>query len=410
MSKNQRTDNGTSPQSNKKQRQEQNAPGALSAPEAKLNRVDPALQDECRTLQLSPPWKDGRHLSYSDIVIAIDRDNFTSNLKVTDKKRALIWLYGRKYLEGEHREDRKKEIQQILDNDNAMARLTTILEDSWNASTYEPDDIKYDDWVQRVEDFGHVDGAVSAFRFKNYLGEVARRVGTIVLRWPLISKNCFLHAPAILHCYLLQWHTGTYHGVVDLRKYICHYFCDAGLSRLVIQNLGGDSQEILESLTGPVCYSVCNVGVNNLANKIIDDFNKHGPALVSRFEVDETMKAYVEKKKKKKKEESQKYDIPLFDEYTPATGHDAHAMVLVGHRPNETGDDTIFLLQNSWKQLLFLEVTSSFLKASKVAIMFVTSPIAERSDSFPMVKEKVGEAHSVLEGCDTRTAGCEGSK
>jgi hypothetical protein len=397
----------------------------------KKNSVDPELHRTCQELGMSPPAKEGFHLALETIMHAIESDGFADELNDRKKRKALIYLYGRDYFggKGELETRRKTEIAAMLASpDVIMARLHTVLQNTKDTDVAYLDEQFYGNWKTLVAEWAILDGSYTVFDEK---------VQEIVLRKQL-SKKCFLHAPAVLGGYLVQHATESFQGMVDLTKFVRHYFCDESLSRLVAHDLGGDSMDVLRSLVGEAGFLIRRPRSATFVENIVSYLKLYGAALVRSFEIDDTMMAFRQPMlvssdvimarlhtvlQYTKDTDEQLYGnwktlvaewatqdeyerIPLFDNYVPGITR-LHAMVLVGYR-HDIGRGYNFLLQNWWPHMQFLEVTAEFLMASQAEVVFVDEPVRSFDPGHPISMHKVAETH-VLEGHDCRGLGSEGA-
>jgi hypothetical protein len=358
----------------------------------KKNSVDPELAAECIDLGMSPPAKEGYHHTLAKIMHEVENDGFTDEIDDRAKRKALIYLYGRDYFSGISFETRRRtEIAVILANPAILARLQTVLQNAHDTDVALVDETFYGNWkVKATTLWAFLDGAYTVFD---------EDVKEIVLRKQL-SKNCFLHAPAVLHGYLVQHATKAFHGMIDLTKFVRHYFCDESFSRLVVHDGGGCSEQMLRNLV-KVPFAKLPTGMPDFAKHTASSLQTYGPALVCGFVIDYSMASF--------RPTDERDCIPFFDNYSvmPVGEQRLHAMVLVGYRHNDAGDGYNFLLQNWWPKMQFLEVTEEFLIASCAEVVFALMPVLTLGHDHPVSMCRVAESH-VLEGHDCRPLGKEG--
>ena len=222
---------------------------------------------------------------------------------------------------------------------------------------------------------------------------------TPVFRRQLVS-NCFLHAPAVAHCYLLQNGTGSYHGMMDLAKFVRHNLLCDELATYTMDG-GGDAVEIFSRiLHDPWCETLFSITIEKdlIKNftekpKIWRYLAEYGPALVSTFRVDKNFAAHQDSKRRKKG------ILPSFSgtiDSENVVGQ--HAMVLIGMECVD-GEWTL-LLQNWWTEMQFLQITAEYLVSSGAKLVWAKEPQTSMVADFPVSGATFAETH--VDGCDRR--------
>ena len=343
-----------------------------STPNKKHKKCDnDPFDDLSRYLNLSRPSKECRQ----QIMQFIHDDGFGYLMHYDgDKKKVLLWLYLRVFYGDSAK--RKPAIKAIIENDNAVKRLESLLNSTSDNYT-ENDETFYENWKKVVENWSRRDSCVTIFE--------GSKSPTVVLRKQQLMSNCFLHAPAVMHSYLLQRDLDGFEGVVDISIFVRRNLDDDALFRLAMVACGV-SYDILDSLLDSATLASVWSTYKKFGNKIHQHFGTYGPGLVSNFTIEATMISVAEKNARKEFPE-----IPHFENYgSAAEGGMTHAMVVVG--TSNTNGSHKFLLQNWWNGLQFLTVSEDFLKKSGCCVHFVADKV-EKSQDFEMVPHRVAEAH-----------------
>ena len=168
--------------------------------------------------------------------------------------------------------------------------------------------------------------------------------------------------------------TGDDIPIIDIRKHILNHFPPSKLEEHIFRNRGGSSRSFLQSILEPGSLFK-TIDASDITRK---HFEMYGPALVSQFEVHSDFlepSNYVFKGQ------------PLGD----SSGH--HAMVLVGIR--KENDETLFLVQNWWKEKQFVEVSVKYLKHSRATIYFIETSQQKIPDGFDLSKFHFAETETV---------------
>lgn len=357
-------------------------------PNAKRMRLAPKLK-------ISPPRYLNEEtldrtelMTLEDIETVVAMEGFGDHWD--DHQAVLIFLYGRKFCHDHALQKRKDKIREILNSATADRILRIAAKDgdtdlllekelseqpvafpgaspAEGIPTRTTQKNPYSLWIGSVEDWAQSYGAVTiSSKFDVQL--VLRRQ---------FSTNCFIHAPGVLQGYLVQKGAKSFHGMIDLTKFIRDFAEDDLLASLVLTDNGGMSLDLLEALL-PGCPKLESYRLRDpnqvkkkekgdLLKKILESFNEHGPALISECKLDQNFLDF-EQVEKNKDDPFDKYEIPCFDDYKPTSKPGTHAMVLVGF--SDKGDDYSFLLQNWWSDLQFCEVTFNYLMKSKAKVTF----------------------------------------
>ncbi|KAI3639766.1 hypothetical protein MIR68_002080 [Amoeboaphelidium protococcarum] len=166
-----------------------------------------------------------------------------------------------------------------------------------------------------------------------------------------LSGLCYTHAPVILQHYLVAMFSDDAVPMLDMAVYLKKHMSAIQLERRIWYDEGGDSQTFLKSI---LMQQPAPVLLPRAATDEIESYLKSfGPALISRFEVEEAFDSA---------------DWQHLGALTTAL-NGFHAMVLVGVR--KEGDSMRYLIQNWWKKKAFVEVDGQYLLACGAAVHFV---------------------------------------
>jgi hypothetical protein len=369
---------------------------SFETPTGKREPID-ELVGCCEGLGISPPTKkNGRYRDFGEIVHSIAEDGFTYYLNHGGHyTAALLFLYGREFFADDDTR-RKTEVGAILSSKNdpngPFHRLMKVVNCSGDSALGETDD---DDlfvsvWTGLVHDWAMQDGASTIFHDRN--------VKLVFRKQP--SRNCFVHAPAVLHGYLVQQSTGTYKGMLDITRYVRHCFDSESLSSLIVHDKGGCSLSVFEDLLTDKDYIAMRPLTLIHAKRVAEMFKEMGAALVSLFQVEATFAGYAHSPNE------EIMQIPSFEgTFTDEPQPDAlHAMILVG--TCYSGEHWFFLLQNWWSEMQFVEVRDDYLITSKAKIIFASYKQTKICDDYPTTMATYAEAH--VEGRDGRPRFLEG--
>jgi hypothetical protein len=202
------------------------------------------------------------------------------------------------------------------------------------------------------------------------------------------SGLCCIHAPVVLQRYLVSINSGgTNHEMIDISKFVRATF---GFSSIVF-NHGSRSLQILETISGhgnnlsSVSYKIPKTSGpdhQTTTARIVQQLrSRKAPALVSGFKVESSFGSPGED--------------PVVS-YTKFAGNveGSHAMVLVGYRKDPVTGQVFFLLQNWWKPMPFVEVSSAYLASSLADVTFVNTPLTSIPTQFPTVVSSYAETNA----------------
>jgi hypothetical protein len=238
----------------------------------------------------------------------------------SDKRRIVYYLYGREMYWNLRRGKRVQRIKEFL-SDGAIQRMDMILvyyesgsSSSSSSSSSSPRGVC--DRTNRSRKQHRVWRTTQEKILRFAAGKGGGGAITVVLQngVPYIqflqveSKSCYIAAPAALVSYLLaiaelgkcETNANAICRVepVDASRYIRHHFTNEQLERRVVGNKGGSSQDVLRSMVGSAeegDYRKYKIPVidahqrqvlsNFVTGFVLDALNRHGPALVSCFDV-----------------------------------------------------------------------------------------------------------------------------
>lgn len=150
------------------------------------------------------------------------------------------------------------------------------------------------------------------------------------------SKNCYVHASSATVGYKVafgQKESNLKLASVDVPRLIRHSFHDAKLKRRVIDNKGGSSMSLVRNLIheSEQCRLVPIVPtLGKGAERVADDIDEHGPALVRRFVVDE----FFSSKRNETAENGDSGEI-FIQQFDRAGGRDTHKFLSLGKSTEE---------------------------------------------------------------------------
>jgi hypothetical protein len=204
------------------------------------------------------------------------------------------------------------------------------------------------------------------------------------------SGLCYIHAPVVLQHYLVSINSGgTNHEMIDISKFVRATFGFSSIFNDIVFDHGGYSLQILHTISGhgddlrttsPLTlfepsWPAHQVAVDTIVHQLR---SRKAPALVSNFMV-----------------------LPSFGtlevpSYTEFHGHseNLHAMVLVGYRTDPVTGQVFFLLQNWWKSMPFVEVSSAYFASAGAAITFVNSQLTSIPTKFPTIVSSYAETNA----------------
>ena len=197
------------------------------------------------------------------------------------------------------------------------------------------------------------------------------------------SGLCNLHAPIVAQyyarCFAARQKNKTDSPVdmVDATAYVREGVQGLALARYIIHGTVFPSQLTLKDLLEPRS-NVASTSWKAAPNLLL----KHGPALVSTFEIHADFK-----------------DPRVHKHYGQPQGpkvEDLHAMVLVATRHEEKDDKLFFLLQNFHLEKQFVEIDLEYAEASKATLHFVETPQAKLRDGLTTFAGHVAKTEAFL--------------
>jgi hypothetical protein len=203
------------------------------------------------------------------------------------------------------------------------------------------------------------------------------------------SGLCHIHAPVALQRYLVSINSGgTNHKMIDISKFVRTTFGFSSIFNHIVFDLGGYSLQMLGTISGhgdnlrKVSYKIPET--SDHAHQTITALIMHqlrsrkAPALVSGFNVVSS------------------FGNDSVVSYTEFAGNieGSHAMVLVGYRTDPVTGQVFFLLQNWWKSMPFVEVSSMYLASSFGDVTFVNTPLTSIPTQFPTIVSSYAETNA----------------
>lgn len=365
----------------------------------KLNDGQQKMLTVCEKLNLSPPR--GKRLTHTKIINSI-KTGLPQGYKSMSREaqRRCYFLYSRDLLPpGCNQKDQSKKLERLVYNNSSaeykrLGRLTASsvpgdtlmlkprrglqlfkdqgsrqLRENWSPSAAEHNARTY---VMTVN-MGY--GGLEGYERLQGLPEPIQRAQEQK------SGTCFVQAPAVQVNYLLQKHTGSFEGQVDVCKVIRQSFNPQMFYNYVFGN-HGDSVLTLNAILGGKGYDKIAVAAGS-SDRCFRRLKEHGPGLVSRFAIYSDFRI------------AQKFSYDEIPNHQEPEGY--HAMVLIAMRKDKNKHIWWFLLQNTWASKQFIEVTGEYLEfCTKGDITFVDGEITKLPDSFRKCKQHYAEAH--LEG------------
>ena len=173
---------------------------------------------------------------------------------------------------------------------------------------------------------------------------------------------CYMQAPALVHHYSVVRRTNrSDHKLFDVKQFLRDE-CPGRDFFLYMNGLGGSSVEFLKYLAKDATLDAATIPfkldkIRRIIAEFITEFlAAYGPGLVSQFKV--TQKFVSRKLVSFMKEDD---DIEV----------GKHAMVLIGYRRDSDAGELVFLLQNSWRECYFIEVSERYLAQTGAKIIFI---------------------------------------
>jgi len=231
------------------------------------------------------------HISIQDVeqkIRADGMDRYTvANLsdQATEEERIVYYLYGSGFAANDTIPNRKARVQTFLQG-GAKHRMLEIIRKERDQIG---DESLWELWL-KVQTcillYQKLNGVKTFFRGKEipYVGRVQA------------SKNCYLHGSSGIVGYKIalgEANNNYKANSVDVSKLVHHAYHDRYLECRVVANKGGKSENLLKQL---IAGSGARLHPNCLADDLkihhaVEDFDHYGPALVSRFRVDNDFRA-----------------------------------------------------------------------------------------------------------------------
>jgi hypothetical protein len=203
------------------------------------------------------------------------------------------------------------------------------------------------------------------------------------------SGLCYIHAPVVLQHYLVSINSGGIrHEMIDISKFVRTTFGFSSIFNRILNDGGGVSLRLLRTISGHSddlrkdSYEIPETSSPNhqtITALIMHQLRaRKAPALVSNFMVLPSFGAL---------------EVPSYNEFH---GHseNLHAMVLVGYRTDPVTGQVFFLLQNWWKSMPFVEVSSAYFASAGAAITFVNSQLTSIPTKFPTIVSSYAETNA----------------
>jgi hypothetical protein len=185
-----------------------------------------------------------------------------------------------------------------------------------------------------------------------------------------LSGLCYIHGPDLLQHYLVEMHSEGAVGMIDISKLIRDSFSTKSLEKHIFDDEGGSSVDMLR-------FILHKGSMMARANRAYSDqLRDYGPGLVSAFNVhSDFADRSVFKHHGKPKEE--------------CIGR--HCMVMIGFSTDKTTGESVYLLQNFWKQKQFVQVDEEYLEYSGALVHFVKTPQTHIPNTFAVDMEIYAE-------------------
>ena len=196
------------------------------------------------------------------------------------------------------------------------------------------------------------------------------------------SGTCFVQAPAIVVTYLVQMATGKYEGQIDIFKFMRHSFDKKMIYKYINSNKGSSDAVLVAMIPSSKNFLGKNFQQVNETHLCFENLGEYGPGLVSQFKVYSDFRTLG-------KFSYGDSDVPPDNEPEPTT---SHAMVLIGMR--YVGQTWWYLLQNTWLEKQFVEVSQKYLAKciGGTPIIWVEDEVSELPTSFKKTQAKYADA------------------
>jgi hypothetical protein len=203
--------------------------------------------------------------------------------------------------------------------------------------------------------------------------------GRIVRVAPLGSPS-YLHAAIVLQQYLISMRSEAWSvPSLDLTAYRNAHADSDALYKFIMRNAGGVAFEAIQHMTQtspadwttPLTLATTRAGDEEhhaRVTSIINHLKTLGPGLVSQFACDDSPAGFV---KSTTQVSFGRTDADIIDVSAgPKEKRQYHSMVLLGYRVDSATGRVFFLLQNCWKNRIFVEMSSQYLASSGAKFTF----------------------------------------
>ena len=273
------------------------------------------------------------HITPQAVEDKLRQDNFgnfviADNADPTDEQRVVYYLYGSGFAADDTAQKRRTRVNAFLTG-AAKKRMLDVIEKDCD---HIGDEGMRGLWRQTqlaILLYEKKDGAKMIFRGKKipYVGRLQA------------SKNCFVHGSSgtVGYKIALGKESNDYKAVsVDIAKLCRHGLHDQDLERRVVQNKGGKSKVLLNQLIAGSGATLASMSIAATRfPMIVSELENHGPALVSRFRVDDFFCA----KKDLSPPENQDGSV-FIHQFDRIGGQDLHRFVSLG---KETQQDSVII-------------------------------------------------------------------
>jgi len=262
---------------------------------------------------------------FRDFVIADNADY------PTDEQRIVYFLYGSGFAADDSPQSRRTRVNRFLTTGAAtMQRMLDIID--LHDSSEHGDESKRGLWrlaQLAILLYEKLQGAKTAFRRKKI---------PYVARLQASSKNSFVHGSSgtVGYKIALGQERDDYKAVsVDVPKLLRHGLHGQDLERCVVQNKGGKSKAFLKQLiagSGATLLPL-TIGTDSRIEMAASELDIYGPALVSRFRVDDSFRT----KKDLSPPENQDGSV-FIHQFDRIGGRDLHRFVSLGKETQQETD------------------------------------------------------------------------
>jgi hypothetical protein len=271
-----------------------------------------------------------------------DKVSVTSPLRLEDKMK--IFCYVKRILPSDNTL-RKIVLREIFNNaDPAIfERLKRIVQTGEDSSNTAP---AFEQFIESHPEWEHKSAWVlfrdhPKLQGKNSYVERTQKSGL-----------CYLHAPIIFQHYLLAMESKDPIPMIDLAQFLRCFMDAAQLKKHIFENYGGYSIDALRMFLGLENQhslpkiDICSQDVPRL-------LHSYGPGLISSMEV---WSCFADQK--------------VWQHLDSPTGkmRGLHSVVLVGYR--QVDGEVRYLIQNTWENMLFKEVSPHYLRSCGAILTF----------------------------------------